>query len=100
MALIDLSSEAAPYTSDTGTASTSATEQTLPAGTKTVTIQATGAITWGYTSARLFPLAADTPLEIPVGPEPGDPTPHVESLWIKSDSGTPTVYLDCSPYRR
>lgn len=103
MALADLAGASAPYTSDTGTASTSAAIQTLPTGTRTVTIQFNGvAGFWGYTAARLFPLAADTPLEIPVADRPGDDlgAPPITSLYLKAASGTPTVYLDCSPFRR
>lgn len=101
MALVDLSGQTAPYTSDTGTASTSYAEQTLPKGTRTVTIQASSSIVWGYATGRGFPLAANTPLEIPVDCAVTEiqGTP-IASIWIKADSGTPTIYLDCTPFRR
>lgn len=101
MALTNLSAQQAPYTSDDGTATSSATEQTLPIDTRTVTLQMSGAGSWGYTADRTFPLAANTPLEIPVDGRVnevgGD---RVTSLYIKGDAGGETVYLDCSPFRR
>ncbi len=102
MALTDLSAQSAPYISDDGTATASFTEQTLPKNTRTVTIEASGAIEYGYDdSGRGFPLAANTKLEIQVGGELSDPVgARITSLYLKGGSGGETIYLDCSPFRK
>lgn len=101
MALVDLSSQTAPYISDTGTATNGYTEQRLAVGTRTVTVRLSGAGVWGYHTGRGYPLDANVGIEIPVAGRPDEPgAPTITSIWIKGDAGGETVYLDCSPFRR
>lgn len=96
MAYPSFSGLSAPVAKD-GTLDTTGATVALADKTDTVSVYTAAAAYYRYdSSSSWMPIPATTWITLPVGAGAA----RISSIDLKADSGTPAVYIDCSPFPR